>query len=196
MIRIGRLILLLLLPWVMVGCFDPQEPSPWNPPGVIHYIRTLDINRYLRLDGSEAYGQQTTRETDFDLHCYSVGSAEVFGLRSGWHPDEYGQPIPLRIIDLGEVPFEDVEYLPENGTTAADYRPISTRVISSTDPGDGGTLLRRNHVYAIYRWNPQGGSYLKLFVQRIDPAIARIQIRATFQTRQGVTLVWPSDVPL
>lgn len=191
-----RFLALLLTLVALTGCLRDVNPSPWHAPGVVTYIRTVDINRHLRLDGTLTGGNGGTRESEFDLHFYHVGSTEVFGVRSGWFPDEYGEPIGLRYMDLGPVRYEFTDSVPKNGERNADYRPISRLVGQGDDAAvEGHTLFRRDHVYAIHRWNAQGGNYAKILVSRIHDPIARMEIRGAYQTRQGITDLRPSDMP-
>jgi hypothetical protein len=193
--KIKILILVITLLLLGSGCLQEPAPSEWVESGVVNYVKTLDINRHIQLSGLDAYGTPGTNETAFDLQFYHVGSTEVFGVRSGWFPDQYGDRAVVRFMDMGEVDYEKLVNVPENKTSLADYQPISTEVIYSTQSTAGNTLLKLNHVYALYRWNPQGGNYLKLFVQRIDAHVSRVQIRGTYQMRQGNTVVSPSTVP-
>lgn len=189
-------VLLLLAVCLTSGCLLRDEnESPWHAPGVTAYIRTVDVNRYLLLDGTEAGGNGDASRSEFDLHFYHVGSTEVFGVRSGWYPDEYGHRIGLRFMDLGPVKYELVDAVPKNGTPEADYRPVAQVRGDSDDPSEGHTLLMLDHVYALYRWNAEGGNYGKILVSRIHDPIARMQIRGAYQSRQGVTDLRPSDLP-
>lgn len=191
-----RLAPLVLLAFALSlsGCLRDRVESPYHAPGETQFIKTVDINRHILMDGADAGGNGDDARSEYDLLFYAVGSTEVFGVRSGYFPDQYGHRISLRYMDLGETRYELVDALPENGTPAADYRPISQAVGTGDVPAaDGHTVFRLDHVYAIYKWNAEGGNYLKLLVNRIDPEISRLQIRGTYQQRQGVTSVVSSQ---
>ncbi len=177
------------------GCLNEASESLFAEPGVINYVKTCDINRYINIAGIDTLGNSTETTSNYDLNFYHVGSTEVFGVKSGFFNDQFSNRTSLKFMDLGIKKFELIEHVPENGKTDADYKEISTER-KFTDIEDGEhTLFKLNHIYSIYKWNPQGGNYLKIIIQQIEKDIARVQIRGTYQRRQGVTLVSPSDVP-
>ena len=189
-------LLVALAPLLLAGCLNEAAESPWRPPGVVTYIKTVDVNRYLALDGTDTGGNVVGGRSEFDLHFYSVGSTECFGVRSGFFPDQYGYEIVLRYMDLGPVKFELVDRVPENGTREADYRPIARfRGWSDNDTAEGHTLFRRDHVYALFKWNAEGGNYAKILCTAIHDPISRMQIRGAYQTRQGVASVRAEPLP-
>jgi hypothetical protein len=191
------ILLFITLLFFNSGCLTRDiEDSPYYAPSVVNFVKTLDINRFIDIAGNDTLGNGTDEKSDYDLTFYSVGSDNLFGVKSGFFNDQYGNKTYLKFMDLGEIDFEFLQFVPENGTVKADYKFISD-VFNPSDVEDNiHTLFKLNHVYSIYKWNNEGGNYLKLFVQRIDKNISRIQIRGTYQTRQGITETFPSNVPL
>ena len=167
---------------VNMGCLEKGEIVNVSP-NTTEYELTLDINKYITLQGQFTDGNPGASSTPYDLNFFYLGTSEVIGLRGGYY-DLDGVRTYLKVSDLGAIKYETVDSVPEISAYDSFYKNVNTSVIYSTDT-DGVTLLKLDHVYSIYKWTPQGGNYAKIIIDFIDTLNGWVKVRSVYQQRQG-----------